>query len=99
MNKLFHNIAMNIVIWERLADNFKIDIIYFVVNTNHTFAIYNSNVKMQKVIPFITYTAIQDQGVIISCDHAQILQIRCTYIIQIPVIVWKHLNQSILQFY
>ena len=37
---------MNIAIWERIAGNFKIDIIYFALNTSHKFAIYNSNVDI-----------------------------------------------------
>ena len=45
---------MNIAIWEMIADNFKIEIIYFVVNTSHKFSFYNSNVEIQKVIPFLT---------------------------------------------
>ena len=37
---------MNIAIWERIVGNFKIEIIYFVLNTSHKFAIYNLNVDI-----------------------------------------------------
>ena len=39
---------MSIAVWERINDNFKIEIIHFVVNTGHKFAIYNPNVDIQK---------------------------------------------------
>ena len=35
---------MNIAIWEGITDNFKIEILYFLVNINHKFAIYNPNI-------------------------------------------------------
>ena len=81
---------MNIDIWERIGDNFKIE--NFVVNTSHKFAIHNSNVEIQKVVPFVTaYTAFQYQCVIIDIffgDRTKVLQIRYTYIIQMPTIIW-----------
>ena len=83
---------MNVDIWERIGDNFKIEIIYFAVNTSHKFAIHNSNVEIQKVVLFVTaYTAFQYQCVIIDIffgDRAKVLQIRYTYIIQMPTIIW-----------
>ena len=41
---------MNIAIGEGISDNFKIEIIYFLVNINHKFAIYYPNVKTPKVV-------------------------------------------------
>ena len=71
---------MNIAIWEMIADNFKIEIIYFVVNTSHKFSIYNSNVEIQKVIPLLTVLpSIINILLYISCDRAKILQIHHIY--------------------
>ena len=73
-----------------MTDNFKIEIISFVVNASHKFAIFNSNVEIQRVIPFVTaHIFFQSQSGIIDVlgDNAKILQIHCAYIIQISATI------------
>ena len=64
------------------------------VNTSHKFAIYNPNIEIQEVIPFVTpHTPSQyqyAQYVIIDIfgDRAEILQIHFVYLIWISAIIW-----------
>ena len=72
------------VVWEKITDNFKMEIIYFVVNTSHKFVINNPNVEIQTVVPSVTARdSFQHQCVILDifCDRAEIIQIHCAYII------------------
>ena len=77
---------MKIAIWEWITDKLKIEneIILFMVTNGHKFAIYNTNVKIQKHIPFLTAcTQVQYQCVIIDifCNRTKIIQIQCAYMI------------------
>ena len=75
---------MNIAIWEWITDNLKIEIIFFMVTSGHKFAIYNTNVNIQKHIPFVAAcTQFQYQYVItnIFCNRTKTIQIQCAYMI------------------
>ena len=75
------------------ADNFKIEIICLVVNTSHKFAIYKSNVKIQKLSHFETAsTPLQYQWM-------NVLQIQFAYMIQISAILWSYFSQSVISFH
>ena len=39
---------MDITVWEGMTNNFKIEVIHFMVNTSKKFIVYNSNVEIQK---------------------------------------------------
>ena len=58
---------MNTALWEGICNNSKIEIVFFVVNTDNKFIVYNSNIEIQNLIPFIkvllsTYLAIVSQS-------------------------------------
>ena len=58
---------MDITVWEGITNNFKIEVIHFVVNTSNKFIVYNSNIKIQKVVTLITRsTAFQYQSIIVN---------------------------------
>ena len=53
---------MDITVWEGITNNFKIEVIHFMVNTSNKFTVYNSNIEIQKVVTLITTsTAFQYQ--------------------------------------
>ena len=69
---------MDITVWEGITNNFKIEVIHFMVNTNNTFTVYNSNVEIQKVVTLTTTsTAFQYQSIIVNIfwDGVKIFQI------------------------
>ena len=41
---------MDITVWEGITNNFKIEVIHFMVNTSNKFTVYNSNIEIQKVV-------------------------------------------------
>ena len=48
---------MDITVWEGITNNFKIEVIHFMVNTSNKFTVYNSNIEIQPMIslsPYIT---------------------------------------------
>ena len=58
---------MDMTVWEGITNNFKIEVIHFMVNTSKTFIVYNSNIEIQKVVTLITTsTAFQYQSIIVN---------------------------------
>ena len=91
---------MDITVWEGITNNFKIEVIHFMVNTSNKFTVYNSNVEIQKVVTLITTsTAFQYQSIIVNIfwDGVKILQIYCAYIIQISAIIWQSFCQIVIR--
>ena len=43
---------MDITVGEGITNNFKIEVIHFMVNTRNIFIVYNSNIKIQKLSRF-----------------------------------------------
>ena len=73
---------MDITVWEGITNNFKIEVIHFMVNTSNKFTVYNSNVEIQKVVTLITTnTAFQYQSIIVDIfwDGVKIFQIYWYY--------------------
>ena len=71
---------MDITVWEGITNNFKIEVIHFMVNTSNKFTVYNSNIEIQKVVTLITTsTAVQYQSIIVNIfwDGVKIFQIYC----------------------
>ena len=44
---------MNIALWKGTVDNFKIEIINFVIDTNYEFVINNKDIKIQEGVLFV----------------------------------------------
>ena len=40
---------MYISVWEGITNNFKIEVIHFMINTSNKFIVYNSNIEIQKL--------------------------------------------------
>ena len=40
---------MDITVWEGITNNFKIEVIHFMVNTSNKFTVYNTNIEIQKL--------------------------------------------------
>ena len=58
---------MDIIVWQGITNNFKIEFIHFMVNTSNKFIVYNSNIGTQKVVTLIiTNTAFQYQSIIVN---------------------------------
>ena len=91
---------MDITIWEWITYNFKIEVIYFMVNTSNKFIVHNLNIEIQKTVTLITTrTAFQYQSIIVNIfwDGARIFQIYCAYIIQIWAIIWQYFCQIVIR--
>ena len=58
---------MDITVCEGITNNFKIEVIHFMVSTSNKFIVYNSNIEIQKVVTLITTsTAFQYQSIIVN---------------------------------
>ena len=82
---------MNIALWKGVVDYFKIEIIHFMIDTSHKFAVKNTDIKIQEGVLFVTtcITFGQQCAVIYTnCNVTNILEIYCTNLIQISAIVW-----------
>ena len=81
---------MNIALCKGVVDYFKIEIIRFVVDTSHKFAVNNTDIKIQEGVLFVTAcTTLEQQCAVIYifCNVTKILEIYCTNIIQISAII------------
>ena len=45
---------VNIALWERITNHFKIEIIHFMIGTSYEFKINNTDIKIQKCVSFVT---------------------------------------------
>ena len=73
-----------------MINNFKIEVIHFMVNTSNKFTVYNSNIEIQKIDTLKTSsTAFQHESIIVNIfwNCANIFQINWSYIIQISAII------------
>ena len=58
--------AMNIALWKGVVDYFKIEIIHFMTDTSHKFAVNNTDIKIRNQESGILYFQ-QQQQAYISC--------------------------------
>ena len=82
---------MNVALWKGVVDYYKIEIIHFMIDTSHKFAVNNTDIKIQAVVLFVTACTIFEQQcarIYIFCNVTKILEIYCTNIIQISAIIW-----------
>ena len=57
---------MNIALWKDIVDYFKIEIVNFIIDTSYTFAINNTDIKIQEGVQFVTaYTTFEKQCAVI----------------------------------
>ena len=91
---------MHIIVWEGITNNFKVEVIHFMVNTSNTFIVFNSNMEIQKVIALIPIsTAFQFLRIIVNIfwDGAKIFHIYSAYIMQISAIIWQSFRQIVIR--
>ena len=57
---------MNIALWKGVVDYYKIEIIYFMIDTNHKFAVNNTDIKIQEGVLFVAACTTFEQQCAIS---------------------------------
>ena len=91
---------MDITVWEGITNNFKIEVIHFMVNNSIKFIVYNSNIEIWKVVTLITAsTAFQYQSIIIIIfwDGARIFQIYCACIFSRYRQIYDNIFSKVIQ--
>ena len=83
--------GMNIARWKGVVDYFKIEIIHFMIDTSHKFAVNSTDIKIQEGVLFVTACTTFEQqcaAIYLFCNVTKIFEIYCTNIIEIPAIIW-----------
>ena len=53
INGCINQHGMNIALWKGVVDYFKIEIIHFMIDTSHKFAVNNTDIKIQEGVLFV----------------------------------------------
>ena len=65
---------MNIALWKGVVDYFKIEIIHFMIDTSHKFAVNNTDIKIQEGVLFVAACTTFEQQCAVIYIYIYILQ-------------------------
>ena len=78
---------MNVALWKWVVDYFKIQIIHFMIDTSHKFAVNNTDIKIQEGVLLVTAGTTFEQQCAVTYIFCNVTKYHAN-IIQISAIIW-----------